>query len=90
MIIDYKKGETMIRTQIHLTKEQLKLLKRMAEQENKSVNELIRQSVDQMLLKQGQPDQKQLRQKAMQAAGKLSGPSNLSENHDIYLDEIDK
>ena len=80
----------MIRTQIQLTKEQTKLLKRIAAQENKSVAELIRQSVDQMLQKQGQPNQKQLRQKAMQAAGKLSGPSDLSENHDNYLAEIYK
>ena len=80
----------MIRTQIQLTKEQTKLLKRIAAQENKSVAELIRQSVDQMLQKQGQPNQKQLRQKAMRAAGKLSGPSDLSENHDNYLAEIYK
>jgi len=78
----------MIRTQIQLTKEQTRMLKRIAAQENKSVAELIRQSVDQRLQKQGQPDQKQLRQKAMQAAGKLSGPSDLSENHDNYLAEI--
>ncbi len=50
--------------------------------------ELIRQGVDQMSQKQGHPDQKQLRQKAMQAAGKLSGPSDLSENHDHYLADI--
>lgn len=78
----------MIRTQIQLTKEQTKLLKQIAAQENKSVAELIRQSVDQMLQKQGQPNQKQLRQKAIQSAGKLSGPSDLSENHDKYLAEI--
>ncbi len=78
----------MVRTQIQLTKEQTRLLKRIAAQENKSVAELIRQSVDLMLQKQGQPDQKQLRQKAMQAAGKLSGPSDLSENHDNYLADI--
>jgi hypothetical protein len=52
------------------------------------VAELIRQGVDQMSQKQGHPDQKQLRQKAMQAAGKLSGPSDLSKKHDDYLAEI--
>jgi Arc/MetJ-type ribon-helix-helix transcriptional regulator len=52
------------------------------------VAELIRQGVDQMSQKQGHPDQKHLRQKAMQAAGKLSGPSDLSKKHDDYLAEI--
>ncbi len=77
----------MVRTQIQITPEQARALKRLAAREGKSVAELIRLSVDSMLRSGGIQDQDELRRKAIAAAGKFSGPEDLSENHDRYLIE---
>jgi hypothetical protein len=77
----------MIRTQIQLTPEQARALKRLAAKEGKSVAELIRISLDTMLRSGGIRDQDVLRHKASAAAGKLSGPDDLAQNHDDYLAE---
>jgi len=77
----------MIRTQIQITSEQARALKRLAAREGKSVAELIRISVDNMLRTGGIQDMDELRRKAAAAAGKLKGPENLAENHDVYLAE---
>jgi hypothetical protein len=77
----------MIRTQIQITPEQARALKRMAAREGKSVAELIRLSVDAMLRSGGIKDPGELRRKALAAAGKLSGPTDLSAQHDHYLVE---
>jgi predicted transcriptional regulator len=77
----------MIRTQIQLTPEQARALKRLAAKEGKSVAELIRQSIDTMLQTGGLRNQKNLRQKAVEAAGKFHGPEDLAEKHDAYLAE---
>lgn len=78
----------MVRTQIQITEEQARSLKRMAAKEGKSVAELIRISVDNLLRAGGVQDPSIVRQKALAAAGKLSGPLNLAENHDAYLAEV--
>ncbi len=77
----------MIRTQIQITPEQARAIKRLAAKEEKSVAELIRISLDDMLRADGVKDQEDLRRKARAAAGKLSGPKNLAEKHDHYLAE---
>jgi hypothetical protein len=77
----------MIRTQIQITPEQARSLKRLAAREGKSVAELIRLSVDNMLRSGGIKDQEALRQKASAAAGALNGLNNLAEDHDDYLAE---
>ena len=77
----------MIRTQIQLTTEQARALKRLAAREGKSVAELIRMSVDVMLRSGGIQDQDVLRRRAINAAGVLAGPVNLAEKHDDYLAE---
>jgi hypothetical protein len=77
----------MIRTQIQITAEQARSLKRLAAKEGKSVAELIRISVDHLLRAGGALDASIARQKALAAAGKLSGPKNLAEDHDDYLAE---
>jgi len=77
----------MIRTQIQITDEQARSLKRLAAKEGKSVAELIRISVDNLLRTGGAQDPSIVRQKALAAAGKLSGPQNLAEDHDTYLPE---
>jgi hypothetical protein len=77
----------MVRTQIQITDEQARSLKRLAAKEGKSVAELIRISVDNLLRAGGIQDPSIMRQKALTAAGKLSGPVNLAEDHDDYLAE---
>ena len=77
----------MIRTQIQITSEQARALKRLAAREGKSVAELIRISVDSMLRAGGIKDQDGLRRKAIAAAGKLNGLENLAANHDDFLAE---
>ncbi len=77
----------MIRTQIQITPQQARALKRLAAKEGLSVAELIRRSVDALLAAGGIPDQAILRATALAAAGKLAGPSDLSANHDAYLTE---
>jgi len=77
----------MIRTQIQITPEQARALKRLAAKEGKSVAELIRISLDSMLRAGGLRDQDSLRQRALAAAGKLNGPADLAAKHDDYLAE---
>ena len=77
----------MIRTQIQLTDEQARALKRLAAKEGKSVAELIRVSVDDLIRRAGNAGPEELRQRALSAAGKLSGPENLATDHDAYLAE---
>jgi hypothetical protein len=78
----------MFRTQIQLTPEQARALKRLATREGKSVAELIRLSVDAMLRSNAIIDPQAQRQKAIAAAGRLhGGPEDLSVEHDRYLAE---
>jgi predicted DNA-binding protein len=82
-----QKGESMIRTQIQLTPEQARALKRLSIKEGKSVAELIRISIENMLKSGGIQDQEVLRQKAANVSGKLHGPENLAADHDHFLVE---
>jgi len=75
----------MIRTQIQLTQDQSKSLKKMSKKEKKSVAELIRISVDKMLNSETPYSDVELKQKALSAAGQLSGTNDLAEKHDDYL-----
>jgi hypothetical protein len=77
----------MIRTQIQLTDEQARALKRLSAKKGKSVAELIRSSVDDLIRRGGDIDQAELRQRALQAVGKLNGPKNLAADHDQFLAE---
>ena len=77
----------MIRTQIQITAEQARLLKRLAAREGKSVAELIRSSVDDLLRTGGIKNQEALRRKARAAAGALHGPDELAAMHDDHLVE---
>jgi hypothetical protein len=79
--------ERMIRTQIQLTSEQARALKQIAAREGKSVAELIRIGVDDLIRRGGNVDQEELRQRALLAVGKLQGPENLAADHDRYLAE---
>ena len=78
----------MIRTQIQLTEEQSKAIKALAMKRRVSVAELIRQSVDELLLKVGGADMTERRRRALAAAGRFhSGRAGISTKHDDYLAE---
>ena len=79
----------MVRTQIQLTEEQSKALKKMAAQRSLSMAELIRQGIDFYLRSCGTISQEERRQRAVKAAGQFhSGQTDLSEKHDQYLAEV--
>jgi hypothetical protein len=77
----------MFKTQIRLTGAQSEALKRLAVVESKSVAELIRISVDQMLATKPVVDHEEMKRRALSVADICSGPVDLAENHDLYLIE---
>ncbi len=78
----------MVRTQIQLTEGQARTLKRLARQQQCSVAELIRQSVDLYLANRGELPLDQQYERAMAVVGKYrSGDTDLGRNHDQYLAE---
>lgn len=78
----------MIRTQIQLTEGQAQSLKRLARQQQRSMAELIRQSVDLYLATAGELPLDQQYERAMALAGKYrSGDTDLGRKHDQYLAE---
>jgi hypothetical protein len=86
-MITQLKGNVMIRTQIQLTPDQVRWLKQKAAEENTSMAEVIRKSLDVFMDKNGSINPVDQRQKAKQAIGALSGPRDFAENHDQYLSD---
>ena len=77
----------MIRTQIQLTEEQVRLLKELSRGSNESMAALIRRAVDQFLLSP-KPDRLSLYRQAMGVVGKYeAGLRDISLKHDLYLEE---
>lgn len=75
----------MIRTQVQLTEEQAKKLKRVAADRGVSVAHLIRDAVDRVL---EENDLEAKWERAMAVVGKFrSGKHDISERHDEYLAE---
>ncbi len=80
----------MIRTQIQLEERQYRKIKEMAATYDVSMATLIRQSVDMWIEKQTQPSQDELRKRALSVIGiakDIDGATDVSVNHDKYLDE---
>jgi hypothetical protein len=78
----------MVRTQIQLTEEQAKTLKRIAESRHLSVAELIRSAVDRMIKSSPAVDIEERRQRAMDIVGRFrSGKRDISISHDTYLED---
>ncbi|MBI5179401.1 MAG: ribbon-helix-helix protein, CopG family [Nitrospinae bacterium] len=76
----------MVRTQIQLTEEQAKSLKRLAHSRHLSIAELIRQAVDSLIQTGSAIDIGERRQRAMALAGRFgSGRKDISQKHDDYL-----
>jgi hypothetical protein len=79
----------MVRTQIQLTEEQSTNLRHLAEQENISVAELIRRSVDQYLQKRGGFSEEERKKRLLSVIGiGDSGVTDLGKSHDKYLAKI--
>jgi Arc/MetJ-type ribon-helix-helix transcriptional regulator len=76
----------MIRTQVQLTEEQVRALKRLAAQNKKSVADIVRQSVELYLAHEERTGKALRIQRALEAAGKFSsGTANGSSEHDRHL-----
>ena len=78
----------MVRTQIQLTEEQSKALKRLASARHLPMAELIRQGVDAVLRSTAALDAGERRKRAMAIAGRFrSGKRDISREHDRHLAE---
>lgn len=78
----------MVRTQIQLTEEQVKALKKIALSRHLSIAEIIRQAVDTVIRTNTMVDIEERRKRAIDIAGKFSsGKRDISRNHDAYLAE---
>ena len=88
MLLEFE-ASAMVQVQIELTQEQVKQLNALAKRQNTSVIELVRSSVDALLARTHQLDWDERRRRAIAAAGRFhSGHSDLSANHDAYLEDI--
>jgi len=78
----------MIRTQIQLTEEQVKALKKMANKKQVSLAELIRQGVNALMRLSDEVPIEERKKRAIVAAGRFrSGKKDISAKHDEYLTE---
>ncbi len=78
----------MIRTQIQITDEQAAAAKRVAQDEGRSVADVIRESLDALLRARGVLDRATVKERALAAAGKFrSGHADLAASHDRHAAE---
>jgi Arc/MetJ-type ribon-helix-helix transcriptional regulator len=76
----------MVRTQILLTEEQARELRRQAAAEGRSMADLVRDSVDAMLKARAGGGRRHAKARALAAAGRFrSGVPDLGTRHDDYL-----
>lgn len=78
----------MVRTQVQLTEQQMKALRRIAGSNGRSIADLIREGVDLYLSSQLRPSREEQIARALRFVGKFaSGRSDISTEHDRYLAE---
>ena len=78
----------MVRTQIQLTEEQVKALKKIALSRHLSIAEIIRQAVDTVIRTNTVVDIEERRKRAIDIVGRFSsGKRDISRKHDTYLVE---
>jgi hypothetical protein len=76
----------MVRTQIQLTEDQAKALKKIAQSRHLSVAELIRKAVDTVIKSSSVMNVEDRHKRAMEIVGKFgSGKRDVSKKHDLYL-----
>ena len=78
----------MKRTQVRLTEAQARALKTQARLEERSMADLVRESVSEYLARRHVVDRDELARRALALAGRYrSGYRDLAEDHDAHLDE---
>ena len=78
----------MIRTQVQLSPEQLEALRRLSSTTGRSIADLVRQGVDQVLSAAHRPGPADRRERAKRVVGLFSsGAADGSADHDRYLAE---
>ncbi len=78
----------MVRTQIQLTEEQARSLKKLARKRRVSLAALIRGGVDDLLRSSAETTPEERQRRALAAAGKFSsGKRDVARKHDEYLAE---
>lgn len=78
----------MVTRNIELADEQNRILEEIALDQGRPVVELIREGVDEFLRAEGRLPLQELRQRALALSGRFrSGVSDLSIDHDRYLEE---
>jgi len=78
----------MVRTQIQLTEDQAKTLKRISASKHLSIAELIRRAIDTMIKTTSAADPEERLKRALDIVGKFrSGKRDISKKHDVYLTE---
>jgi Antitoxin-like ribbon-helix-helix len=78
----------MVRTQVQLSEDEARALKRLAAERDTSVAALIREGVDLLLRSKRRPGVEELRRRALGAVGRFhSGRRDVSQRHDDYLAE---
>lgn len=76
----------MVRTQIQLTEDQAKALKKIAQSRHLSVAELIRKAVDTVIKSSTVMNVEERHKRALEIVGKFgSGKRDVSKKHDLYL-----
>ena len=78
----------MVRTQIQLTEAQAQALRAQARLQERSMADLVRESVSEYLARRRVVDRGELTSRALALAGRFrSGCRDLAEDHDRHLDE---
>lgn len=78
----------MVRTQIQLTEEQARAVRKMARAEGVSVAEVIRRAVGKIMRADKSIDEEERHKRALEIVGKFrSGKRDISRKHDVYLEE---
>ena len=76
----------MVRTQIQLTDEQARAIKRIASAKGVSVAEVIRRAVEGVIKSSPKADMVERQKRALDIVGKFrSGKRDVSKRHDAYL-----
>jgi len=78
----------MVRTQIQITEEQARAVKKIALSRDVSVAELIRRAVDTMVKSNPLADPEERLKRAIEIVGKFrSGKHDIAKKHDKYLED---
>ncbi len=85
---DTGEGNDVVRMQVQLTEEQVEALRAMAASEGVSISELVRRGADMVIGNARAIGRKEQVARAIAIAGQFrSGKSDVSTNHDAYLEE---